>query len=77
MLLGIGLIAVGLAFVLAAWDVFRRALVDHKHCRVLEERLVAVNQRLDKQHEQMQAVMGKINAVGAAQTTRVTRIGAR
>jgi hypothetical protein len=74
---GIVLIVVGMAFILAAWDVCRRALIDHKHCRALDERIVSVNQRLDKQHDQMQAVMGKVNAVGAAQTSRVTRIGAR
>lgn len=64
----------GLLFIGAAWDVARRALEHQRAHRELHERVDLLTQQIDKQHEQIQAVMGKLNASMAATSARMPRV---
>lgn len=57
----------------AAWDIARRATDHYQALRACHERIDALTRDVEKQHEQMQAVMGKLNALGAATSNRMPR----
>lgn len=66
-------IALGLVVTGAAWDVARRALDQRAANREVHERIDLLTRQLEKEHDQMQAVLGKLNAATAASSTRMPR----
>ena len=70
-------LVVGLAFILAAWDAARRNIAHQDVNLALIKRINALELEADKQHQQLQVVLGKLNAALASQSTRVPRIGSR
>lgn len=67
------IIALGVLVTAAAWDVARRALDQRVVNRALHERIDLLYRQMEKEHDQLQAVMGKLNATAAAQSTRMPR----
>lgn len=65
----LGVLAIG-----AAWDVARRALDHQRAHRLIHERIDVLRHDVDKQHDQVQAVMGKLNASLAATSTRARQL---
>lgn len=70
-------IFLGLAFIGAAWDAARRYIAHQEANLTLTKRLNALEIESDKQHQQLQVALSKLNATLAAQSNRVPRLGPR
>jgi predicted metalloendopeptidase len=67
------ILSIGALFVLAAWDVARRALVQYEAHRALRERIDELERMVQKEHETVQRVLEKLNAATAAVSMRGPR----
>lgn len=70
-------LVLGLSFVLALWDAARRAIAHQDNNLALMKRLNALEIESDKQHQQLQVALGKLNAVAATTASRIPRLGPR
>lgn len=69
---------IGTGAVLAAWDAARRHIAARRYNQELIDALQEQQRELERQGQQIQAVMGKLNTTTAATATRMPRIaGAR
>lgn len=66
-------LVLGLAAVLAAWDAARRYIAQHEAHLALMKRINLLEIEQDRQHQQLNAALGKLNAVAAA-STRMPRV---
>ena len=64
---------VGLVFIAAAWDVGRRAVAQYEAHKQLRALVLELQQQVQKEHETVQNVLAKFNAVSAATSARVPR----
>ena len=69
-------VVVGLVAIAAAWDVGRRAVAQYEAHKLLRARVDELAQQVQKEHETIQNVLAKFNAVTAATSARVpSRLG--
>lgn len=61
---------VGTLFVIAAWDIARRAVAQYEAHKALRERVDELSRKVDKEHETVQRVLEKLNAATAAVSMR-------
>lgn len=62
---------------LAAWDATRRIVDAKRFNQSALDQLSELRQQLKDQHQQVQAVAGKLNAATASTATRLVRAGQR
>lgn len=65
-----------LVAVAAAWDIARKYVAAKKFNEAMLDRMSGIDRELEKQHEQQQAILGKLHATIAATNMRSMRAGA-
>ncbi len=73
----IEIITVGLAAVVASWDVMRRRTEVLRLNQGVIDRVQDLERELARQKEQQQAILSKLTAQAAQVASRVPRIGTR
>lgn len=68
---------VGLAFVVAAWDVARRFVMQYEATTTLIQRIRTLELEQERHQQQLQAMMGKLSATVLATNGRIPRVGPR
>lgn len=66
---------VALVAIVAAWDAARLRIAASRFNQQTLDRLAHFEAQLDRQHEQQQAILGKLNAAMGAQASRMPRVG--
>lgn len=59
----------------AAWDIARKWVAAKKFNELMLERMTGIDRELEKQHDQQQAILGKLHATMAATNMRSARLG--
>ncbi len=59
--------------IVAAWDVARKQVAATRYNQATLDRLANIDRELERQHQQQQAILGKVNAAVGAQASRLPR----
>jgi uncharacterized protein YlxW (UPF0749 family) len=67
------ILTLGVLLIAAAWDAWRRHVVARAYNLATLDRITKQEQELEKLHQQVQNVLGKLNAATAATANRIPR----
>ncbi len=59
--------------IVAAWDVARKQVAASRYNQATLDRIANIDRELERQHEQQQAILSKLNAAVGAQASRLPR----
>ncbi len=62
-----------LAGIVAAWDAACKQIAAARHNQQTLDRFAALDREIERLQQQQQHILGKLNAVGGAQATRLSR----